>query len=142
MTPTALTPATKALTASATLSNAGIGETLRRSIGGIYARSDQVAATEDWRGAMGIIVVNDLALAAGPTSIPGPLTDADDDGWVVWQGFSGAQGIDAQLTGGYFPFDSKGMRRVEEGFSLAIMFECSGVGCLVHLELSQYFTRH
>ena len=142
LTPTAIGADTKVLRTTFALSNSGIGETIRRSVGHMYVRSDQVAATEDWRGAFGMIVVSDLAIAAGAASIPGPVTDANDDGWFVWQAFNGAQGIDSQLTGHVFTFDSRAMRRVEEGFTVAMMIEATGVGVLLGLSLSMYSTRH
>ncbi len=79
---------TKILLGVFVLSNVGIGETVRRTIGNIWVVSDQAAADEVQVGAFGCIVVTDLAAAAGAASIPGPFTDANDDGWFVWQGFS------------------------------------------------------
>jgi len=83
---------------------------------------------EEQIGAIGFIVVTDAALAVGITAIPGPVTDAADDGWFVWEPFM-------QLTGSvvsgnaaspnpipYF-FDSKGMRKVQEGYSIVVVAE-------------------
>ncbi len=121
----------KVLLASFSLSNPGIGETIRRTRGVFLVMSDQTTNTELQIGAFGMIVVNDLALAAGAASIPGPETDANDDGWFVWEPFlqvgepavgQGASG--AEAWPGY-RFDSKAMRRVEEGFSIAVMIENS-----------------
>jgi len=97
---------------------------VRRTRGLFSVASDQAAAGESQLGALGFIVVSDLAVAAGAASIPGPVTDASDDGWFVWVPF-GQESIRA--AGGpqsfQYEFDSKAMRRVEEGFAIAIMVE-------------------
>jgi len=95
-----------------------------------------------------MMVVSDLAIAAGAASIPGPVTDSDDDGWFVWvpcmsqfQFVSGV-GIDPD-AGRYFPFDSRAMRRTEEGFGIAVMWETgSADGVQVEFAASLYATRN
>ncbi len=110
------------------LINPGIGEVVRRTRGRFLIESDQSALLEGQVGAIGFIVVNDLALAAGAASIPGPVTDASDDGWFVWEPFAQMSGV----TGGgsalnpnahVYEFDSKAMRKVADGFSIAVMIE-------------------
>ena len=105
------------------LSNPGIGETVRRTRGWLSINSDQVAAPEEQLGAFGIMVVNDLAIAAGAASIPGPVTDASDDGWFVWVPLLRAGPLATSLESLNVEFDSKAMRRVEEGFGIAFMVE-------------------
>ena len=133
-------PAVKVLITSFALNNPGIGETIRRTRGSFFVHSDQVAAQETQVGAFGMVVVSDLALAAGAASIPGPSTEAADDGWFVWQGFVGRQqGIMFPMNMDRYTFDSKAMRRVEEGFGVAVMFENAAVatvGIQVAIELS------
>ena len=125
--------ATKVLLATVTLSNPGISETVRRTRGLVMIESDQDSSAEDQMGSFGMVVVNDLAIAAGAASIPGPVTDANDDGWFVWQPMLAAgllNGISATSPGSrfqLFEFDSKAMRRVEEGFIVAIMVENASV---------------
>ena len=119
---------TKVLLGTVILSNPGIGEVVRRTRGLLSVTSDQASAMESQIGAIGMIVVNDLALAAGAASIPGPVTDLDDDGWFVWQPFAqicGATvaGITTSSLPGRYDFDSKAMRRIEQGFGIAIMAE-------------------
>ena len=80
--------ASKVLVSSGTPSNPGITETIVRTRGGFSIASDQAGASESQIGAMGLMVVNDLALAAGAASIPGPVTDRNDDGWFVWEPFA------------------------------------------------------
>jgi len=132
VTGTTIALSTKALVASVVLSNPGIGETVRRCRGTLRISSDQAAQFEEISGAMGAIVVNDVAFALGVTGIPGPVTEANDDGWFVWLPFQqvsvGTQGTSpatvfsshASLS---YEWDSKAMRKVAEGFSVAFMVE-------------------
>ncbi len=120
---TTIPAASKVLIATLVPSNPGITETVIRTVGQFMVKSDQSAGVEDQLGAFGFIVVTDLALAAGAASIPGPVTDGSDDGWFVWQPFS-ATGNAANPTGNFLlPFESKAARRIEEGFSVAVMCE-------------------
>ncbi len=86
--------------------------------------SDQTTNFEFQFGALGMVVVSDLAIAAGAASIPGPVTDAQDDGWFVWQAFlrASSQSV-AKHAQQYFEWDSKAMRRIEEGFGIGVMVE-------------------
>jgi len=59
-------------------------ETIVRTRGTMSVITDQAAAGEDQIGALGMIRVTDRAIAAGIASIPGPMTDGDDDGWFLW----------------------------------------------------------
>jgi len=118
--------ATKSLLFTIVLSNSGISETVRRTRGMFSITSDQTAATETLNGALGMMVVNNIAAAAGAASIPGPSTNASDDGWFLWEGFyhqAFAAGSGVRTGSVEFDFDSKGMRKVDEGFSVAIMVE-------------------
>ena len=106
---------TKVLLGTFALNNPGIGETIRRTRGLISVASDQSGAVEGQLGAIGFVVVSDLAAAAGAASIPGPVTDAADDGWFVWEPivqFSSIVGA-AAGRGASYPFDSKAMRKVQ-----------------------------
>ena len=120
---------TKVLIATANLDPTGISRTVRRTRGVFTISSDQEAAQEEQIGAFGIIVINSVALTAGVASIPGPITEASDDGWFVWQPFGqlGAvtvSGANARPTPNYwYEYDSKAMRKVEEGFGLAFVVE-------------------
>ncbi len=120
--------ATKVLLGSFALSNTNIDETILRTVGMLSVSSDQVSASEDQIGAFGAIVVNDLAVAAGAASIPGPITNLDDDGWFLYvpivQKFENvtSAGFDPNMSVQY-PFDSKAKRTTEEGFSIAFMVQ-------------------
>ncbi len=126
----AVAPGTKVLLATFALGNPGISETVRRTRGIFSIASDQAVAIEQQTGAFAMMKVNDIALAAGAASIPGPFTDNSDDAWFVWQGF--CQKTVANATAGIvsvqYEFDSKAMRTVEEGFGLAVMIENAHAG--------------
>ncbi len=119
-------PVSKILLGTITLGNPGIGETVRRTRGIVSIGSDSGASSEDQLGAFGMIAVSDLAITAGVVSIPSPVTEGNDDGWFVWQPFVQAQSNSANSPGSReYPFDSKGMRRIQEGFTIAIVAENS-----------------
>ncbi len=133
---TAVLGGTKVLIATAALDPTGISRTVRRTRGHFFVASDQAAILEEQVGAYGAIVINDLALAAGVASIPGPVTDASDDGWFLWVPFGQLSG--SVLAGDTLDplatqlreFDSKAMRKVEEGFGLAFVVENAGASGL------------
>ena len=124
--PVTVPAASKVLLTSLTLANPGIGETIRCTRGILSVMSDQTAAIEEQTGALGFVVVTDLALAAGAASIPGPHTDSSDDGWFVWMPFMQEGGSPATIpTWSTYQYDSKAMRRVQEGSGIAVMVENS-----------------
>ena len=120
--------ATKTLLASFVLSNPGIDETILRTVGVFGHSSDQFAADEFRTGGFGMMVVTDTAAAVGATAIPGPVTNAADDGWFLHHTF--VQEIEV-ITGAGFEtnameiirFDSKAKRIVAEGSSIVLMAE-------------------
>ena len=117
---------TAVLLGTFTLSNAGIDETILRSLGSLFVRSDQLAAIENQVGAVGMIVVSDQAISVGITAVPHPVTDIDDDGWFVHMPiaqtlhFGDATGF-ATIPG--TTFDSKAKRVVHDGQSVALVVE-------------------
>ena len=136
----------KVLIALAVLSNPGIGETIRRTRGMFSVIFDQVAANETQVGAFGAIVVSDRAVVVGVSAIPDPVTEQNDDGWFVWEPFvqtcSVAQAVGVAVGQTQpptaYPFDSKAMRKVQEGFQVAFMFAnaSSSHACQVALSFS------
>jgi len=132
--PTTLAPTTKSLIATVTLSNAGIGEVVRRTRGVMSVTSDQSTSLEQQVGAFGFIVVTDTALGQGITALPSPVTDRNDDGWFVWESFCQVMGNSVggatSLLSGPMPqiyqFDSKAMRKVEEGYAIVGIAENGG----------------
>ncbi len=141
--PLTVAAGTKAVFTTFVLNNVGIGETVRRTRGAIMVASDQTSNFEFQFGALGFVVVSDLAIAAGAASIPGPVTEAQDDGWFVWQAFlrASSQSVSKNALQ-YFEFDSKAMRRIEEGFGVAVMVENAHAthGMQVALQVSMLTT--
>ena len=102
----------------------GVDLTILRVIGGLSVASDQTAAIEEQLGAFGMIVVTDIALAAGIASIPGPVTDGGDDGWFVHRDFQmTSQLVNTSPMSEYFAVESKGKRVVGSGVIIAIVAE-------------------
>jgi len=138
---------TKTLVGSFILDNPGISETVRRTRGRFMFTSDQATIQEVGTPVWGMIVVTDVALAAGAASIPGPLTDASDDGWFVWESApqshwmtdASAAGIPGPQT---FEFDSKAMRKVATGYAIAIMAEVLVIGVEFNLGVSLLSSRN
>ncbi len=100
------------------------GETMRRLRGTFY-----VVATSAfvYHGAVGAFVANDTAVAAGVASLLDPVTDASDDAWFWYQSFHGSGNVAGEpgSAGGgaaqVYMIDSKAMRRVDAGYSVAIV---------------------
>ncbi len=95
----------------------------------LTAESDQIAATEDPFGSLGMIVVSEAAAAAGVASVPTPGTEPDAS-WIVWQGwqssfvFLDATGTSSAAANQY-EVDSKAMRKVGIDDQLIIVLENS-----------------
>ena len=106
--------------------------TVTRTVGQItIAPPTSQASDEALIGAFGICVVNDLAITAGAASIPGPVTNADWDGWFVHKFFcfnyEFHTAVSTLISSVTYQFDSKAMRKVlDESYGLAVMFENSG----------------
>ncbi len=120
--------ASKVLMGGFTLSNPNIDETELRAVGAISVITDDTTTSEQQIGAFGMMLVTDLAVAAGAASIPGPITDREDDGWFVYvpivQSNIKLSNVGIQTDAGHlYEFDSKAKRRVEEGRQIVIMVE-------------------
>ena len=106
----------------------GLSETIVRTRGYIAVKSDQVAASENFTGAVGFLVASDQAVAAGVASLPTPYTDQDSDLYFVHQYFTGGLRF-SDVTGmgdrpwSIFEFDSKAMRKLDVGQTLCIVIE-------------------
>ncbi len=143
---TVIAAGTKTLLFSFILSNPGIGEVVRRTHVMLSIISDQATVLEQQNGAFGMIVVTDLALAAGAASIPGPSTDASDDGWFVWFGINQVMGTTLGATPTHsfaapYVFESKAMRKIPDGFAVAVMYETCGQGSSVGASVSMLTSR-
>ncbi len=106
--------------------------TVVRARGILHAASDQSVATEFWHATFGFAVVSDQAVAIGVTALPTPDTDRESDLWFVYEElasqfeFKTAVGFDA-TAGILKSWDSKAMRKVEEGQDIAVVTETSAV---------------
>ena len=100
--------------------------TVTRTRGLIWLASDQEAASEVVHGAYGLAVVSAQAVAIGVTAIPTPIIDQSSDLWFLYQQVVSAVSANAP-TGGevgrVFEFDSKAMRKVEDGQDVVAVFE-------------------
>ncbi len=82
------------------------------------------------KGAYGVAIVSTDALAVGITAIPGPFSDSDWGGWLVWRSFAFIFEF-GDSTGRMFAnvnmeIDSKAMRKVESNESLVVIAESQG----------------
>ncbi len=117
----------KTLLATGVLDNQGIDETILRCVGVVSIQTDAAGAAEAQIGAFGMILVSDLAAAAGAASIPGPVIDGGDDGWFTYvpfaQSWDFASGVGRGPKSVQYHFDSKAKRVVSTGQSIAFMVE-------------------
>ena len=105
--------------------------TVVRTIGSLYARSDQTGALEAYSVRYGHCVVSDQAAAIGVTAVPTPDTDVASDLWFVFEEIFGTfgfiSGVGALQLGEMVKFDSRGMRKVEEGQDMISVIEATSV---------------
>ncbi len=100
--------------------------TIVRTRGFVYWRSDQFGAAELPFGALGFMVSTEEARVAGTASMPGPITSEDSDVWFVHQPFiadSRANATGGAAPGRVFQFDSRAMRKVEDGMAINVLLE-------------------
>jgi len=100
--------------------------TIVRTHGDLLVRlttSDDVGSGMDF--GFGICIVSDQAFAIGQTAIPGPLTDAEWDGWFVHKLFNIAGSIfnGTGPTSVRYEINSKAMRKFTVGNSMVAMIE-------------------
>ena len=123
------------------------GETIVRIRGSLWVVSDQIAATEEAVGALGAGVFNSSAVAVGVGSLPTPSTDQDSQMWMLWLPWQarfafGSDTTGFELNGAIrYDFDSKAMRKMETGQTLAFIIEniSGGSGALYYLQYSVLF---
>ena len=107
--------------------------TVRRVLGSYWIQGDDVSNQEYQVGAIGGMVVSDLAFTAGAASIPGPFTQRNADTWSLWVPFQQvnekiAAGGVGRNSGGQQHFDSKAQRKLPNGSTYVIMVENAGAG--------------
>ncbi len=104
--------------------------TVVRVRGIMMIRSDSLAANETFGVDLGMCVVSDQASAIGVTAVPTPATDKSSDLWFVYEslfahlniGSGAGTGVPVQ-NGVFKSYDSKAMRKVEEGQDLLTVAE-------------------
>ena len=113
--------------------------TIVRTRGYFHIRSDQEAADEDQALNLGYAVVSEQASAIGITAIPTPTTDRGSDLWFVYESLASSQfaGGDTSLRGIGKEYDSRAMRKVEEGQDIVTVIETEVAGLT-----SGLFIRH
>jgi len=109
--------------------------TIVRVRGVLQCQSDQVIASESYGVGIGMAVVSDQAVAIGVTAVPTPVTDRGSDLWLLYESlfarFNFADGTGLiDPMGRFIQFDSKAMRKVEEGQDVIITQENELNGCL------------
>ena len=105
--------------------------TIVRTRGELFVRSDQSAATEDFVVSMGYSVVTDQAIAIGVTAVPTPRTDQSSDQYFVYETVCGQFSLVGTSVVENFTsrtFDSKAMRKVEDGQDIAFVVEAGLIG--------------
>jgi len=115
--------------------------TVIRFHGYMHVRSDQTAAAESYQVAMGACVVSDQSVAIGVTAVPTPFSDADSDAWFLHEEFAGRfefiSGVGFEGDSGVGrKFDSKAMRKIEDGFQLIVVLENSSISLGTEVTLS------
>ena len=119
----------------------GDPETIIRSVGQFAVQTDQIAASEEPFGAVGLCVVSDEAFAIGVTAVPTPYVDADSDLWLFHQFwatgvfFGDGTGFASLLQ--RYTLESKAMRRISGDQVLILVVENASVlhGCEYRLDM-------
>jgi len=90
-------------------------------------------------GDLGFAVVSDQAVAVGVTAVPTPFTDKGSDLFFVYQQLVGRVGTGTGVAaagviteiGRFVEYDSKAMRKVNEGQDVVITVENEIAGCVL-----------
>ena len=111
--------------------------TIVRTRGNWMVKSDQSAASEDYVGSMGYAVVSDQAVAIGVTAVLTPATDQASDLFFVYETYNGRFDlVGTAINEDIIPmnFDSKAMRKVEDGSNVVVTLEAGliGSGCIIY----------
>ena len=125
--------------------------TVVRTRGLIQFRTDvDPAPSEAPQAVYGHCVVSTQAVAIGITALPTPLTDAFSDLWFVYESLALAYidagtAVESFQSDRLFPFDSKAMRKVEDGQNVVSVAEngsVTGAGCIVAAHFRQLIKLH
>ena len=109
--------------------------TVVRTRGYMRLATDAEGANEAYDASLGYAVVSDQATAVGATAVPTPETDRGSDLWFVYETIAGIHELTSdigKLVGGDGKdYDSRAMRKVEEGEDIVVVIETSAIslGC-------------
>ena len=120
---TVLTPLSKVLALTLVPEGFG-GETVIRIRGTLLVSGDATDAGFVYNGAIGAIIVTETAVTAGIASLPDPVSDADDDGWMFYRSFAGipsGDGAAGALGAQLLELDVKAERRMPDGHRLVFV---------------------
>ncbi len=104
--------------------------TIVRTRGMLQVNSDQGALSERQLGAYGFAVVSEQAVAIGITAVPTPITDGGSDLWFLYEYFASMEFVQTAVgiaTYRGVKFDSKAMRKVEDGQDVVEVVELDGL---------------
>jgi len=106
--------------------------TVVRARGFFHVRSDQGANTEFYHAVLGMQVVTAQAVTAGITAVPTPDTERDSDTWFVFEELGGEVQVNTSVGfndpgGQWVKFDSRAMRKVDEGQDVIVVKETSSI---------------
>ena len=109
--------------------------TVVRIRGELYVQSDQTAVAERPFGAIGMAIVSEQARVAGIAALPSPITDESSDLFFLWQPWQAAAIVDSAAVAIQpmyrFPFESKAMRKIQDGDAVVVTVEnaaLAGIG--------------
>ena len=120
--------------------------------GGRIVLKSATLAGDGFEVGLGLAVFTDQAVAAGVASMPGPLTDADWDGWM-WHAIHYVQvvtgtiadGVNAASASVGYEIDSKAMRKWDRGAeTIAAVTEVTelGTGSIEHNAFTRMLVKH
>ncbi len=105
--------------------------TIVRTRGYMALRSDQEGADENFSCALAMAIVSIQALAIGVTAVPTADSDRDSDLFFLFEELAGSfifvAGLAAQSNAISGSFDSRAMRKVEDGQDIAVTIEGTAV---------------
>ena len=106
--------------------------TVVRTRGIFNLQSDQAGVSEFYHAGFGAAVVSDQAVAIGITAVPTPMTDRVSDLWFLFTEMMGTVQVSSAIgfqhpVGLGLEFDSKAMRKVEEGAQIIFTKETSSI---------------
>jgi len=140
--PNSLSPNSKELVLSIANPVGGLETTIVRTRGvfGIMPGDEDLLPNpaNSAQGAFGIGVFATEAWAVGTTAVPGPYSDPEWDGWMLWQPWILNRGRITPASGDndvYVPpfqreLDVKSMRKLDPGYTLGLVIESSASSVL------------